>query len=292
MSEATCVYVSSRGIMKSCDVYPMNPVSSTRRCYDYDWATLKPNSSVYVIGSALPDFLLRCWPHIHVPIVLVTGDCDQTMPLDVVTEQQFTQFINHPNLLAWFSQNLVLEHPKLHPIPIGMDYHTLSVNTNHPWGPQQTPQNQEYMLQQIRKRETEREKKAYANFQFSMQTRYAQDRRDALKEIPKEAVYYEPTPVNRFKTWVNQSKYAFVISPFGGGLDCHRTWEALALGSIPIIHSSPLNKMFEGLPVLFVNSWADVSFDTLPVIEKGLYPKLTLKYWTDLIKDVRLQVSP
>ena len=149
---------------------------------------------------------------------------------------------------------------------------------------------------QIQKRATKREKKAYANFQFTMHTRYAQDRRDALKEIPTDAVYYEPTPVNRFKTWVNQSKYEFVISPFGGGLDCHRTWEALALNCIPIIHSSPLNKMFEGLPVLFVNSWTDVSF--AGSFESACaHPKLTLKYWTDLIKskqftDVHLQVSP
>jgi hypothetical protein len=271
--------------MKSCDVYPMHPVSSTRHCYEYDWTALKPLSSVYVIGSALPDFLLRAWPHIRVPIVLVTGDCDQTMPFDVLSEQQFKQFMAHPNLLAWFSQNLVLEHPKLHQIPIGMDYHTLSENTHHPWGPQQTPQNQEYMLTQIQKREGVRERKAYANFQFSMQTRYAQDRRDALKEIPADAVYYEPSLVNRFKTWVKQSKYEFVISPFGGGLDCHRTWEALALGSIPIIHSSPLNKMFEGLPVIIVDSWTDISFMKSPSIQKdpSLYPKLTLKYWTDLI---------
>jgi hypothetical protein len=210
------------------------------------------------------------------------------MPLDVVTEQQFKQFVEHPNLLAWFSQNLVLEHPKLHPIPIGMDYHTLSEQTQHPWGPQQTPPNQEYMLMQIQKRNGERELKAYANFQFSMRTRYAQDRQEALKQIPADAVIYEPTPVNRFKTWVNQSKYAFVISPFGGGLDCHRTWEALALDCIPVLHSSPLDKMFEGLPVILVHSWAEVSLSKLleasASIKKGPHPKLTLKYWTDLIK--------
>jgi hypothetical protein len=32
--------------------------------------------------------------------------------------------------------------------------------------------------------------------------------------------------------------YAFVASPYGGGPDCHRTWEALILGCIPIVKSS------------------------------------------------------
>ena len=56
-------------------------------------------------------------------------------------------------------------------------------------------------------------------------------------------------------------KYRFIISPHGNGLDCHRTWEALALGCYPIIKSSPLDCMFEGLPVIIVNNWNEVTPD-------------------------------
>ena len=51
----------------------------------------------------------------------------------------------------------------------------------------------------------------------------------------------------------------FVASPWGGGLDCHRTYEALAMGAIPIVRSSgPLDASFAAQPVLIVDDWADV----------------------------------
>ena len=49
-------------------------------------------------------------------------------------------------------------------------------------------------------------------------------------------------------------KTLFVPSPAGNGLDCHRTWEAMYLGAIPVV----LEKDFcgdESWPVLVVPSW-------------------------------------
>jgi len=215
------------------------------------------------------------------------------MPFDVVTESQFKDIVEHPKLLAWFSQNLVIKHPKLHPIPIGLDYHTLASPVPHSWGPQQTPANQESILNAIQNRISNRLVKAYGNFQFSMATRYAEDRQNALKEIRTEAIDYESKAVNRFTTWANQSKYHFVASPFGGGLDCHRTWEALALNTFPVLHSSPLDTMFEGLPVLLVKTWAEVTPVRLQqfleehqssVLKQSQHPKVTLAYWVQQIR--------
>jgi hypothetical protein len=44
----------------------------------------------------------------------------------------------------------------------------------------------------------------------------------------------ESEELNRSELWRRHGNYSFVISPPGHGLDCHRTWEALALGCIPI----------------------------------------------------------
>ena len=297
MSEATCQLVSSRGLMKSCDVYPPNPISSTRVCYDYQWASLKPGASVYIIGSALPHFLMKAWDQIKVPFVLVTGDCDQTMPDDFFSPTNLALFLAEPKLLAWFSQNMTTTHsPKLHRIPIGMDYHTLTTNANHSWGPQQSPPVQEHLLIAVRNQSVFKETLAYANFQFSMNTRYASDRHAAIAQLPPNLVHYESIPVSRFVTWARQIKYEFVVSPHGGGLDCHRTWEALALGCYPIVKSSSIDPLFEGLPVLIVKEWSDVTQERLEaflreerVVEKE---KLTLKWWTDKIKGVPAASSP
>lgn len=50
----------------------------------------------------------------------------------------------------------------------------------------------------------------------------------------------------------------FVVSPPGNGADCHRTWEAMYLGAVPIVLKShwPFAK-FE-LPVMVVENWDEV----------------------------------
>lgn len=60
----------------------------------------------------------------------------------------------------------------------------------------------------------------------------------------------------------------FVASPEGYGRDCYRTWEALVLGAVPVLlsrNASPLDRLkFEGLPVVWVDSWEQV---TRPFLE-------------------------
>lgn len=51
----------------------------------------------------------------------------------------------------------------------------------------------------------------------------------------------------------------FVISPPGRGMDCFRTWEALAAGAIPIVLSSDLNHLYKNLPILIVQDWTQLT---------------------------------
>lgn len=50
----------------------------------------------------------------------------------------------------------------------------------------------------------------------------------------------------------------FIVSPPGTGLDCYRTWEALIMGAIPIVLQSEISSLYDGLPVMFVESWTDI----------------------------------
>jgi hypothetical protein len=48
----------------------------------------------------------------------------------------------------------------------------------------------------------------------------------------------------------------FVISPPGRGLDCHRTWEAIYLGSVPVVLSSAISRsLTKLLPIHHVESF-------------------------------------
>jgi hypothetical protein len=59
---------------------------------------------------------------------------------------------------------------------------------------------------------------------------------------------------------VERSK--FVVSPPGNGYDCHRTWEAIYLGAVPIVLKEywPFQKY--RLPVLVVDTWEE-AFDRI-----------------------------
>ena len=88
-------------------------------------------------------------------------------------------------------------------------------------------------------------------------------RTDVINDVPHELVFYEPIILDRKESWEKQSEYAFVLSPHGNGLDCHRTWEALILGCIPIVRTSPIDSLYEGLPVLIVNDWNNINNELL-----------------------------
>ncbi len=106
----------------------------------------------------------------------------------------------------------------------------------------------------------ERELLCYSNFHFIVNSsKYGYDRQDAIDKIPKELMFYEPTRVSRDISFNNQIKYAFVVSPHGNGLDCHRTWEALCIGNIPIVKTSPIDSLFDELPILIVKDWNDIN---------------------------------
>ena len=72
-------------------------------------------------------------------------------------------------------------------------------------------------------------------------------------------MFYEEKRTTRKQTWETQRKYAFVISPHGNGYDCHRTWEALILGCIPVVKTSPLDVLFKDLPVLILKDWKELT---------------------------------
>lgn len=51
----------------------------------------------------------------------------------------------------------------------------------------------------------------------------------------------------------------YVLSPPGNGLDCHRTWEAIYLGCIPIVKREFWPFSHLKLPALVLDDWSDIS---------------------------------
>jgi hypothetical protein len=299
-TENKCIFVSSRGILNACDIKSLNPSSSISTLKQYNMnsdniKTFEDGTTIYVCTSAVRTFIQTLFNKINFKFILVTGDCDYNCYTDILSETDFNIFINNPRMIHWFSQNCVSTHDKLTKIPIGLDYHTISTNKIPYWGPQMTPLEQEKELIELRKQMKpffERQITAYSNFHFQIHTRYGDDRVDAIKSIPTTLMYYEPLQTTRTNSWKTQLQHAFVVSPHGGGYDCHRTWEALLLGCIPIMRTSPIDALFEDLPVLIVKEWKHVTEELLKEtilsyqekMHTFNFDKLLLSYWTNLFK--------
>lgn len=309
MDETYCTYVGSFALLKSASHRSPIPVSDFD-VLDPNWySKLYPQCILHVCPQALPNFVSKVLPSIQVPFKLITNNSDCTIPDDFQTESD--TLLNNPLLETWFAQNCVGTHPKFVKIPIGLDYHSLrppseivrtiwqkqspkvQAEKRHMWGTKKHPMEQELELRNFKNTSKpfwERQPKAYANFQFMMWTRYGKtDRPDAMENVPKDLVFYQPLKATRDICWKNMIDLAFVLSPHGNGLDCHRTWEALCLGCIPIVKSSGIDSLFDDLPVWIVKEWKDVTLDGMKQkleefkSKSFKYEKLTLAYWRNLL---------
>ena len=61
-------------------------------------------------------------------------------------------------------------------------------------------------------------------------------------------IYYKALP-----------SYKFIVSPEGNGIDCHRHYESLLAGCIPIIEKNPLTEAkYKGCPVLWTVDYSEI----------------------------------
>jgi hypothetical protein len=271
-------FIASRSLLAICDHKISNPESESQRI-PLTYPSRK-GESIYCHPTAIQNFISNYLPNIKFPFILVSGDSDKTVPQDIRNEVNY--LLNHPLLICWYSQNCTEPSEKLKQLPIGLDFHTIERSASL-WGPKQTLSQQEEDIFNLLSLNLPRISKCYGNFQFLMNTRYGRDRIEAYSKIPQSLVFYEPIKTQRINCWKNMIKYKYVISPHGNGLDCHRTWEALALGCIPIIKSSPLDSMFKDLPVLIINEWSQINQELLDTFKpSGNLDKLRLNYWKEL----------
>jgi hypothetical protein len=253
--------------------------------------------TIYICSDLLHYFLNNVLPHIKHKFVLVSGDSDLCVPLEALTKVETYRLLNSPYLVKWFAQNTkIQDNDKIVQIPIGLDYHTITNNPNCNWkirGENSLPRSQEYTLVSIKEKSVpfyERISKIYVN--FSIHSDRFNQRKQSLNTIPGNLLVLDQEFKPRTILWSQMIKYTFVLSPFGIGMDCHRTWEALCLGCIPVVCAPHFNNLFEDLPVLIVSKWSDITEDLLKETlnkfsnKSFKYEKLSLDYWQNKIRNV------
>ncbi len=267
---------------------------------------LQHGTSVHVNARKVSDFIKDVLPRLQAPVVLVSG-CE-TVDTNV---PDYEKIIESDKILCWFLQNFELDEKyansgRVVKLPVGLNYHKLDPSDpeNAPdTGLPATPAVQQLTLKSVREALPallERPLAVYANFHLNMDTflrspeglKRKRARRQAIEELRlKSFITWEPRQIPRNEVWRRHADYSFEISPHGNGLDCHRTWEAILLGTIPIVKTSSLDSLYDGLPVVIVENWLDVTEDNLRKWRTGLAPlfdgpipePLFSNYWLDRI---------
>lgn len=257
----------------------------------------------------LSRFCNQVLPNIDKPIILLIAGGDESFPSECGNDQVIEQLINNQYIVHIFAQNNDYNgsSSKISSIPIGIDYHTVAYKSkNGGWGQIGTPKQQEEQLAQLfttLKPTYQRKPRIFADFQLSDTMhgglkRYllcGEDRKSIFDKINATGLLDTDKWMPRPFLWAKKGEYAFSVSPHGNGLDCHRTWEDLVLGCIVIVKSSVLDVLYEGLPVVIIKDWSEITEANLHkwLIQYGdaftnqIYrEKLTNQYWWSKIKSL------
>ena len=189
---------------------------------------------------------------------------------DCGIDNEHRVYLDNDKVIKWFTQNTYILHNKLYSLPIGL-------------GNQQYSHGNLPLIKSIIDAKIPKDLLVFKN--FNIHTNY-NDRIYTDSVTSSNGIHMHPPmdQVNYFKT-IAKSK--FVISPPGNGIDCHRIWECLYLGAVPIVKNHICFMQFKHLPILFIDDWNVVTEHFLrkniDFVNNSNLQELQLKYWRKLI---------
>lgn len=199
-------------------------------------------------------FKIKILPKIDYQFTLITHNADRSCPSGNL------DLLNDIKLKKWYGMNCDIEHPKLQPVPIGI--------ANEKW-----KHGDKKILINTIKTETKKNYLCYCNFDVS--TNFT-ERTKILNIIKDKKFINHQTNKLQFSEYLETLKeYKYVISPPGNGIDCHRIWESLYLGTIPIVQKHLSLNYFTDLPILFVDSFEEITEKMLN--DEDLYDRIKSK---------------
>jgi hypothetical protein len=182
------------------------------------------------------------------------------------------------NVIKWFSQNVNVIHEKIESIPIGLE--------NDMWF--KNVRKKEKMIAKLQQPRNYRNL-VYMNFNIANNYAKRQPAYDALKDKPWVTVDMHPKEYD-FNNYIdNIYNHKFVVCPEGNGMDTHRIWECLYMGTIPIVEKNINNDFYKELPIGQTNLW-DYLYESL-LVDNWLTMRdnnwktemLTFDYWKNKI---------
>lgn len=221
--------------------------------------------------------------HPHGKYILIFRDSDNPL-VDA-------HVIKHPNIVYWFATNCVSTLPNVEAMPAGIFC-----------GSKLSTQITQEKIRECNNTNLDIKNEVFACFSINNRSE-----RELAAEFAKQTPYiswYEKLNADIF--YKEMKQHNFALSPFGCGEDCMRTWEALALGIIPIVKAHRSTKRneywsritggksiyhwFNDMPIALIDSYEEITEAWLNE-QKGVAKtkscdRLRIGYWNDRIRTV------
>ena len=182
---------------------------------------------------------IKILPYLQNKFILVSHNSDEMI------DEKYLTILEYPKLIQWYAQNIMIRHPKLELIPIGI------ANSMWPHGNLTT-------FQRVINTRSSKTKQIY--FYFSLKTNQ-EERSECKLALEKKGLTFE-NPQPSFELYLRHlSTYKYAICPPGNGVDSHRIWECYYLGVIPIVKRSVFTELLsKQIHCLILDSWSDFNY--------------------------------
>lgn len=238
------------------------------------------------------DFFAQNISLLTLPCILITSDGDRETPSSY-SDNTVTRILNCKKISKWFTQNYdkSIINDKLQFYPIGINLHHKKEHMNLPF------QTIVDSLLEINKK-ADHIKKENTIFCDSHLNFTHPERKEMLEVLKNNKnIRFLDKKVDFNEIHELYSKYQFVLSPRGNGVDCYRTWEAFLFGAIVITKTSSLDRMYidNNLPVVILQDWDELnSLNLTNKLErwriehlektnsKNILSKFNINYWLNI----------
>lgn len=186
------------------------------------------------------------------------------------------------NVIKWFSQNAAYpDGDRLHGIPIGIENEQ-----------RKEFHRQDKIAKLLAKMKTDRIFKNCVYLNCSIWTNKA-ERLPLYQHLANQSwVTSIPSPnIFDFDNYIDNIRgHMFVACPSGNGIDTHRTWESLYLGTFPVERKNSSNAFWRDLPIWFIDNWDEINQKTVEenflAMSEKLWnvEKMDFAYWETLIR--------
>ena len=274
---------------------PMRPVGIAAAC---DWALMVPclyadlmiePRTIYVHHVMLEVFIEQILKHmpVHTRFVLVTSGTDHTIPTasgdvrfypmrgfsNVSSERggPHWQVLTHSvQLVHWFCENHDINDDRVSTLPTGI-VKSIEGMSPVPFNSAPSPLRHRPLRFLVSHR-TRSMTGQWGHRQNVTNMCLKLLLTDDLCLYPSTHLSVDHRKSISQRVWIHlATSVPFVLCVHGGGLDpSPKAWEAIMLGTIPIIQHSTLDDAYEQLPVVFVRSWQVLFEGNLTAIKSRL----------------------